>query len=91
MNEMRKLGIATALLAGLFLVGCGTSTHGPDGSMHQTQTGVSETGYPGNPAQHNDPQSPALSASTEQKYAQSVSEPEASKAEVKEETKTEVK
>jgi hypothetical protein len=81
MNEMRKLGIATALLAGLFLVGCGTSTHGPDGSMHQTQTGVSETGYPGHPAQRNDPQSPAISSSSETKYSQSVSEPEAPKTE----------
>lgn len=59
--------------------------------MHQTQTGVSETGYPGNPAQRNDSQSPALSSSTEQEYSKSVSEPEASKADVKEETKTEVK
>jgi hypothetical protein len=86
MEKMRKLGMGTALLAGLFLVGCGTSTHGPVGSMHQTQTGVSETGYPGNAAQRNDPQSPSLSASTETKYSQAVSEPTASKASVEAET-----
>lgn len=69
MDEMRKLGMATALLAGLFLVGCGMSTHGPDGSMHQTQTGVSETGYPGRPTPSNDPESPSLSSSSETKYS----------------------
>jgi hypothetical protein len=50
--------------------------------MHQTQSGVSETGYPGNTAQRNDPQSPALSSSTESKYSQAISEPTASKASV---------
>lgn len=83
---MQKLGMATALLAGLFLMGCETSTHGPTGSMHQTQTGVSETGYPGNAAQHNDPQSPALSTTTETKYSQAISEPTASKESVQAET-----
>jgi hypothetical protein len=88
---MQKLGMATALLAGLFLVGCGTSTHGPSGSMHQTQTGVSETGYPGHPAQRNDPQSPALSSSTEAKNSQAISEPMASKTETRAESSTEAK
>jgi len=77
---MQKLGMVTALLTGLFLVGCGTSTHGPNGSMNQTKTGVSETGYPGHPAQRNDPESPALSASTETKYSQAIAEPTSSKA-----------
>jgi hypothetical protein len=80
MKRMQKLVLATALIAGLYLVGCGTSTHGPAGSMHQTQTGVSETGYPGHAAQRNDPQSPSLSSSTESKYSQAISEPTASKA-----------
>jgi hypothetical protein len=83
---MQKLGMVTALIAGLLLVGCETSTHGPTGSMHQTRTGVSETGYPGTAAQRNDPQSPALSTSTESKYSQPISEPTASKASAQAET-----
>ena len=86
MERMQKLGTAIALLGGLFLVGCGTSTHGPSGSMNQTKTGVSETGYPGHPAQRNDPQSPALSASTETKYSIAIAEPTASKASSEAET-----
>lgn len=86
MEKMQKLGMATALLSGLFLVGCGTSTPGPTGSFHQTQTGVSETGYPGTPAQNNDAQSPALSASTETKYSQAIAEPTASKESAQDET-----
>ena len=86
MEKMQKLGMATALLAGLFLVGCGVSTHGPNGSFRQTQSGVSETGYPGHPAQRNDPQSPALSASTETKYSQAIAEPTASKESAQAET-----
>ncbi|HXE05062.1 MAG TPA: hypothetical protein VN579_03675 [Bryobacteraceae bacterium] len=88
MEKMQKLGMATALIAGLYLVGCGTSTHGPSGSMHQTQTGVSETGYPGHPEQRNDPQSPSLSSSTEAKHSQAISEPTASKASAEAETTT---
>ena len=59
--------IRFALLMAGFLAGCGTSTTGPDGSKHQTMTGVSETGYPG--GQPKDAESPALSSSTEQKYS----------------------
>ena len=64
---LRKLGFATILLMAGFLVNCGTSTLGPEGSKHQTQTGVSETGYPG--GQPKDAESPALASSTEVKYA----------------------
>ncbi len=66
---LRKLGFATLLLMAGFLVSCGTSTPGPDGSKHQTATGVSGTGYPG--GQPVDAESPALSASSEQKYSRS--------------------
>jgi len=66
-NMLQKLRIVGLLLTTGFLMSCGTSTTGPDGSKHQTQTGVSETGYPG--GQPNDSESPALSSSSEQKYA----------------------
>jgi hypothetical protein len=64
---LRKMGFVLVLLTAGFLMGCGISTLGPDGSRHQTATGVSETGYPG--GQPVDAESPALSTSTEQKYA----------------------
>jgi hypothetical protein len=63
---LRKMGFVLVLLTAGFLTGCGMSTMGPDGSRHQTATGVSETGYPG--GQPVDAESPALSTSTEQKY-----------------------
>ena len=67
---LRKSGVLVVLLTAGFLAGCGTSTTGPEGSKHQTQTGVSETGYPGYPGTPTrDAESPALSSSTEQKYA----------------------
>jgi hypothetical protein len=64
---LQKMGIGVLLLTAGFLMGCGTSTTGPEGSKHQTETGVSETGYPG--GQPVDAESPALATSTEQKYA----------------------
>ena len=64
---LRIMGFTLVLLTAGFLVGCGISSLGPDGSRHQTATGVSETGYPG--GQPADAGSPALSSSTEQKYA----------------------
>ena len=64
---LRKMGFVLVLLTAGFSMGCSISTLGPDGSRHQTRTGVSETGYPG--GQPVDPQSPALSTSTETKYA----------------------
>jgi hypothetical protein len=64
---LRKSGLAGLLLIAGFLTSCGTSTMGPDGSKHQTQSGVAETGYPG--GQPKDAESPALSSSTEQNYA----------------------
>lgn len=66
---LRKLGVVALLLTAGLLIGCGTATTGPTGSKHQTQTGVSETGYPG--GQPVDAESPALSSSSEQKYARS--------------------
>lgn len=66
-DMLQKTGVFVILLTAAFLVGCGVSTFGPDGSRHQTENGISETGYPGgHPV---DPESPALSSSTEQKYA----------------------
>lgn len=56
-----------ALIAAVFLSGCGTSTTGPDGSKHQTQTGVSESGYPG--GEPKDAESPALASSSEQAHS----------------------
>ncbi len=70
---LQKLGVVTLLLTAGFLAGCGTSTTGPEGSKHQTQTGVSETGYPG--GQPKDAESPALSSSSEQKYARAADQP----------------
>ncbi len=69
LEMLRNLSLAALALTAVFLMGCGTSTPGPIGSKHQTQTGASETGYPHNAEQANDPQSPALSASTEQQYS----------------------
>ena len=62
---LRTAGIV-AVLAAVMLMGCGTSTTGPDGgSRAQTMTGVSEaSGYPaGKPK---DAESPALASSGEQ-------------------------
>ena len=66
-DMLQKTGVAVLILSAGFLAGCGMSSPGPEGSRHQTQNGVSETGYPG--GQPVDAESPALSASTEQKYA----------------------
>jgi hypothetical protein len=68
---LRKLALGLALLTAGLLLGCSVSTSGPDGgSRQQTFTGKSgSNGYPGNSAQSNDAESPALSSSTEQKYA----------------------
>jgi hypothetical protein len=64
---LRKLGILAVLLSAGWLTSCATSSDGPEGSKHQTATGVSETGYPG--GQPKDAESPALSSSTEQQYS----------------------
>ena len=55
--------IAAFLIVGL-LTGCGVSSPGPDGSKHQTMTGVSPSGYPA--GQPKDAESPALASSSEQ-------------------------
>jgi hypothetical protein len=73
-NMLQKLGISGLLLTAVFLTGCGFSSWGPEGSRHQTATGVSETGYPG--GQPVDAESPALSSSPEQKYARAESSAE---------------
>lgn len=80
--------VATAALAGsLFaaalLTGCGTSSAGLTGSKHQTQTGVSETGYPG--GQPKDVGSPALGSSSEQLQSDA-GKPKVPKAEKAEKT-----
>jgi hypothetical protein len=65
----RNLIAATALIAAGLLIGCGTSTTGPDGgSKFQTQNGVSgSSDYPaGKPA---DAGSPALASSSESQYS----------------------
>jgi hypothetical protein len=64
---LRKMGFVLVLLTAGLSMGCSISTLGPNGSRHQTATGVSETGYPG--GKPVDPESPAMSSSTEQKYA----------------------
>ena len=69
-NMLQKMGVIALLLTAGFLTGCGTSTPGPEGSKHQTQTGISETGYPG--GQPVDAESPALGTSNETKYADPV-------------------
>jgi hypothetical protein len=65
---LRKTIAATALIAAGLLIGCGTSTTGPDGgSKMQTSTGVNASGYPaGKPI---DAGSPALASSSESKYS----------------------
>jgi hypothetical protein len=61
---LRTAGFAAILAAGM-LIGCGTSTTGPDGgSKAQTMSGVSASGYPGGTPK--DAESPALASSTEQ-------------------------
>ncbi|HEX4135637.1 MAG TPA: hypothetical protein VHY84_13565 [Bryobacteraceae bacterium] len=68
------IGIASLLTAG-FLMGCGTSSTGPNGgSKHQTETGVSSSGYPGGEAK--DAGSPALASSTESQYSRDRAEKE---------------
>ena len=61
---LRKSGAVLVLLTAVFSMGCGTAS---PGSLHQSQTGVSESGYPG--GQPTDAESPATGSSTEQKYA----------------------
>jgi hypothetical protein len=59
----KMIALAAVVAAGL-LAGCGTSTTGPDGSKHETMTGVSPSGYPA--GQPKDAESPALASSSEQ-------------------------
>jgi len=69
-----------ALLTALVLVGCGTSSTGPEGgSQRQAETGVSPSGYPA--GEPKDAGSPALASSTESQYSRDQAEKaEASKA-----------
>jgi hypothetical protein len=65
---LRKTIAAAALMAAGLLIGCGTSTTGPDGGSHaETETGVSPSGYPA--GEPKDAGSPALASSTEQQYS----------------------
>lgn len=50
-----------------FLMGCGTASRGPEGSLHQAQTGVSASGYPA--GEPKDAGSPALASSSETQYS----------------------
>ena len=66
------IGIGALLAAGL-LIGCGTSSTGPDGgSKHQASTGVSSSGYPA--GEPKDAGSPALASSTESHYSRDQTE-----------------
>ena len=68
MREMTRNMLALgALVCAGYMAGCGTSSPWPNGSKYTTQMGVAESGYPG--GQPNDPGSPALSTSTEDKYS----------------------
>jgi hypothetical protein len=58
--------VAVLIMAG-FLAGCGVSSPGPDGSKHQTMTGVGPSGYPA--GQPKDAGSPALASSSEAQYS----------------------
>jgi hypothetical protein len=71
-DMLRKMGFGALLLSAGLLAGCGISSWGPDGSRHQTMTGVSGSGYPG--GQPADAESPALGSSPEQKYSRDASE-----------------
>ena len=76
---LRNTLAAAALIAAFLMIGCGTSSDGPEGSRHQAMTGVSPSGYPA--GQPSDAGSPALGSSTEQKYSR---DQEETKAEAKE-------
>ncbi len=69
---LQKFGLVALLLSAGFSMSCGTASRGPDGSLHQTQTGVSETGYPG--GKPTDAESPAMGSSSEQKFSRDASE-----------------
>jgi hypothetical protein len=73
------MGIAVLTTAGI-LIGCGTSSTGPEGgSKHQAETGVSSSGYPA--GEPKDAGSPALASSTESHYSRDQTEKaEASRA-----------
>ena len=68
----KTIGIAALLTAG-FLIGCGTSSTGPEGgSKNQAATGVSVSGYPA--GEPKDAGSPALASSTESHYSRDQAE-----------------
>src|SRR5580704_15044087 len=65
-----------ALLTAGFLIGCGTSSTGPEGgSKQQAVTGVSSSGYPA--GEPRDAGSPALASSTESHYSRDQTEKDA--------------
>ncbi len=65
---IRTLALSAVLFAAFLTAACGTSSRGPDGSLHQALTGVSVSGYPA-ASKPTDPGSPALASSTESKYS----------------------
>jgi hypothetical protein len=70
---LRKIISAAVLMAAVLLIGCGTSTTGPDGgSWQQSRTGVSSSGYPA--GEPKDAGSPALASSTESEYSRDQTE-----------------
>jgi hypothetical protein len=64
---LRNAAALAALLTAGLLMGCGVSSRGPNGSYHQTTTGVTEYDFPG--GQSKDAESPALASSSEQQYS----------------------
>ncbi|MES1257071.1 MAG: hypothetical protein ABUS51_01525 [Acidobacteriota bacterium] len=69
MKMFSKVTITLVVFTAALFTGCGTSSSGPNGSKHQTSTGVSETGYPG--GQPKDAGSPALASSSEKDHSDS--------------------
>jgi hypothetical protein len=69
--SIRTVMLAAAALA-VLLSACGTSSRGPEGSLHQAMTGVSASGYPA--GEPKDTGSPALASSSEQQYSRDQSE-----------------
>jgi hypothetical protein len=69
----KKIAAAALTMVSGLLIGCGTSTTGPDGgSKHQTGTGVSSSGYPAGAPK--DAGSPALASSSETRYSRDQAE-----------------
>jgi hypothetical protein len=66
-NVTAVAAFLTVSLLAVFSVGCGVSSTGPDGSKHDTMTGLGPSGYPG--GEPKDAGSPALASSSEAQYS----------------------